>query len=57
MAISGMSGMSGMHGAHHGQQVAKTSANSKAAVQQSPVATELATSVDPHKGHTVDLSA
>lgn len=53
----GISGMSGMHGTHHGQQAAKTSANSKANIQQSPVATELAKSVDPHKGHTVDLSA
>ncbi|SMC44164.1 hypothetical protein [Sporomusa malonica] len=57
MAISGMSGMSGMHGAHHGQQATKTAANSKATVQESPVATDLAKSVEPHKGHAVDISA
>jgi len=63
MAISGMSGMSGMHGSHHGQQATKATAN-RATVQQSPVATDLAKSSDPHKGHaephkghTVDLSA
>lgn len=56
--MSGRNGASGMAGMNcHGQQTNKPTSSNKTTVQETPVANELAKSVEPHKGHTVDLSA